>query len=86
MKKEVCRQRDEWSDDMKKRQLYSGAFKVKVVLNLLQGEKSLMQLAEEHDLHPNQIKNWKSIFIRKAIEFMEDKRIKKKPCDELKCN
>jgi hypothetical protein len=59
---------------------------VKVVLDLLQGEKNLMQLAEEHDLHPNQIKNWKSIFIRKAIEFMDDKRIKKKPSDELKCN
>jgi transposase len=71
---------------MKKRQIYSGEFKVKVVLDLLHGDKSLTQLAEEYQLHPNQIKNWKSIFIGKAIEIMEDKRIKRKFGDELKCN
>jgi transposase-like protein len=71
---------------MRKRQIYSGEFKVKVVLALLHGDKSLMQLAEEYQLHPNQIKNWKSIFLGKAIKLMEDKRKKSKFGDELQCN
>ena len=42
---------------MKKRNIYTGSFKFNVVVELLQGNKSLAELAHEYDLHPNQIKN-----------------------------
>ncbi len=60
----------------KKRNTYSGVFKAKVVLDLIKGDKSLNVLANQYGLHPNQIKNWKSILLKQAPEILEDKRRK----------
>jgi transposase-like protein len=62
---------------MKKRKTYSGTFKAQVVLELLFGKKDLIDLAAQYELHPNQIKNWKSAFLRQAPEVFEDKRKKR---------
>jgi hypothetical protein len=59
---------------VKKRKSYSGAFKAKIVEDLLRGQKSLKDLAAEHGLHPNQIKNWKSLLMKRASLILEDKR------------
>ena len=59
---------------MKKRKIYTGSFKFNVVVELLQGNKSLVELANEYDLHPNQIKNWKSVFMKHGSDILEDKR------------
>ncbi len=61
----------------KKRNTYSGAFKAKVVLELINGNKSLNVLASQYGLNPNQIKNWKSRLLKQAPEILEDKRRKK---------
>ena len=61
-----------------KRKTYSGKFKAKVVAELLTGKKELDQLAREHNLHPNQIKNWKSYLLKHAGEVLADKRMGKK--------
>lgn len=62
---------------MRKRKTYSGSFKAKVVLELIRGRKSLTELADQYELHPNQIKNWKSIFLKQAVNIFGDKRRKK---------
>jgi len=62
---------------MKKRKTYPGSFKFNVVVALLKGNKSLEELAQEHDVHPNQIKNWKSIFLKRGSEILEDRRKRK---------
>ena len=59
---------------MKKRKTYTGAFKAKVVLDLIHGKKSLNDLATQNELHPNQIKNWKSFFLKQAAKIFDDKR------------
>lgn len=59
---------------MKKRRTYEGEFKARIVLDLIRGKKSLSQLAFQHDLHPNQIKNWKSVFLKQAANIFGDKR------------
>ena len=59
---------------MRKRKTYTGAFKAKVVLELLNDKKSLPELAIRYDLHPNQIKNWKSQFFKQAVTIFDDKR------------
>jgi transposase len=62
---------------MKKRKTYSGLFKAQVVLELIQGRTSLTDLAARYEVHPNQIKNWKSAFLQQAPVLFEDKRKRK---------
>jgi transposase-like protein len=71
---------------MKKRKTYSGTFKAQVVLELLFGKKNLVDLAAQYELHPNQIKNWKSAFLQQAPNLFEDKRKKKAGVQDGKRN
>ncbi|MDD2318258.1 MAG: helix-turn-helix domain-containing protein [Desulfobacterales bacterium] len=57
-----------------KRNTYSGAFKAKVVSEFINKKGRLKELAEHYQLHPNQIKNWKSILLKRAGDILEDKR------------
>jgi transposase-like protein len=59
---------------MTKRRMYSGEFKSDVVCRYIRGDKSLAELSEEYQVHPNQIKNWKSLLLKRAPEVFEDKR------------
>jgi transposase len=42
------------------RRNHSAAFKAKVALAAVKGERTIAQLAEHFDVHPNQITTWKS--------------------------
>ena len=42
------------------RRNHTAVFKAKVALAAVKGEKTLAELAEQFDLHPNQITQWKS--------------------------
>ena len=46
------------------RRNHSAIFKAKVALDAIRGEKTLAELAKVHDVHPNQIVDWKSQFAR----------------------
>ena len=46
------------------RKTYSSTFKAQVVLDLLKEEKTLAQLASEHGVHPNMLREWKAIALR----------------------
>ena len=48
------------------RRNHSAAFKAKVALDAIRGEKTLAELAKLHDVHPNQITDWKSQMIERA--------------------
>ncbi len=52
----------------RKRRLYDASFKMRVVLEALKEMKTLAELASEFDVHPNQIRNWKTEFLEKASE------------------
>jgi len=43
----------------RKRRNHSPAFKAKVALAALQGEKTLAELSNEYDVHVNQIQTWR---------------------------
>jgi len=61
---------------MKKRQ-FSAEFKTKVVLELLREEKKLGELASEHDISPNQLRNWKKEFLENAHRVFDENRREK---------
>jgi transposase len=42
------------------RRNHTSAFKAKVALAAIRGDRTLVQLAEQFDVHPNQITTWKS--------------------------
>ena len=42
------------------RRNHSPAFKAKVALAAIKGEKTLSELAQQFDVHPNQITQWRS--------------------------
>jgi len=52
----------------RKRRHYDASFKMRVVLEALKEMKTLAELASEFDVHPNQIRNWKTEFLEKASE------------------
>lgn len=43
----------------KKRKQYSAQFKFKVALEAAKGLKPINQLVSEHEVHPNQVSQWK---------------------------
>ena len=50
------------------RRNHSATFKAKVALAAIQGEKTLSELAQQFDVHPNQITQWKVQLLERASE------------------
>ncbi len=48
------------------RRNHSPAFKAKVALSAVRGEKTLAELAQQFDVHPNQITQWRSQLLEGA--------------------
>jgi transposase len=56
------------------RRNHTAAFKAKVALAALKGDKTLAELAQQFDVHPNQITDWKTRLQEGASDvFGEDK-------------
>ena len=52
----------------RKRRNHASAFKAKVALAAVKGERTLAELAGQFDVHPNQIQDWK----KRLVEGAED--------------
>ena len=67
------------------RKTYSGKFKGQVALDAVKAEKTMSELASHYEVHPNQIKQWKSHLVGHVEELFEDKRRKQaKEQEELR--
>ena len=53
----------------RKRRNHSSSFKAKVAVAALKGEKTLAELAEQFDVHPNQIADWKRQLLDNADQL-----------------
>jgi putative transposase len=67
----------------KKRTKYTSAFKTKLVLELLQNESTLVQIASKHNILPQNLQNWKKTFLSNAEIAMEPSKAVKEYKEEL---
>ena len=54
------------------RRNHAPAFKAQVALAALKSDKTLAELAQQYDLHPNQITDWKRQLTERAVHVFGD--------------
>ena len=55
---------------------HNGAFKAKVALEAVKGEKTLAQLSSEFGVHANQIGQWRKQLLKELPSLFSDRRTK----------
>ncbi len=58
----------------RKRRRFSAEFKAKVALEAVRGQKTLAELADEHEVHANQITQWKKQLLESLPEVFGRRR------------
>ena len=53
---------------MSRRRRFSGELKARIALEALRGDRTLQEIASQHQVHPNQVSTWK----RQAIDGLGD--------------
>ena len=67
------------------RRTHSPAFKAKVALAAVKGDRTLAELAQQFDVHPNQITTWKSQLLEGAADvFGQGKAATSGPAVDVK--
>ena len=73
-----------YNGEMRKR--YSAAIKAKIVIDLLKEEKTLAQLASEHEVSTKQLTRWKNYAIAEMVHLFEPKTDQHQAKYEAKIN
>ena len=53
------------------RRNHSSGFKAKVALAALKGDKTLIEIAEQYEVHPTQVTEWKKQLLERASDIFE---------------
>ena len=59
---------------MGKRKQYSGQEKARVVIQAIEGHKTVNQIAGEHKIHPTLVTRWKAEALDRLPEILSDSR------------
>lgn len=54
------------------RRNHSPSFKAKVAMAAVRGDKTLAELSQHYDVHPNQIQDWKKRLVSSAEQLFEN--------------
>jgi transposase len=69
----------------RKRRNHSPGFKAKVALAAMRGDRTLAELAQQYEVHPNQIQDWKKRLLSDAEQLFENGNARgKDPEKEIK--
>ncbi len=60
------------------RKKFSPAFKAKVALEALKGQKTIVELAREYQVHPNQVGTWKKKVLEELPQVFSSKTDRRK--------
>ena len=56
---------------------YTPEFKARICIEVLQGDRTLEEIASDHSLNPNMVRNWKNEFIRNSGRVFNESRAEK---------
>ena len=56
----------------RKRRNHSPSFKAKVAMAAIRGDRTLVELSQHFDVHPNQIQDWKKRLVSDAEQLFEN--------------
>jgi transposase len=59
------------------RRKHSPAFKAKVALEAMRGDKTIAEIASQYEIHPNQIMQWKKQLAEEAAGIFENGQTRK---------
>lgn len=68
----------------KKRRNFTAEFKAKVVLELLEGDKTVNEIASKYDLLPKSLQQWKKQFLENAVLAFDKSAVVKEYKEEIK--
>ena len=66
------------------KRVFSSAFKAEVALEAIKGVKTVSELAQEYELHPAQIAQWKKQFLEQSASIFESDKKKNEELEQLK--
>ena len=56
---------------MAKRRTFTAAFKARIAKEALRGDRTVQQIAAKHEVHPNQVSQWKRKASEGLVELFE---------------
>jgi transposase len=66
------------------RRNHSAVFKAKVALDAVKGDKTIAELAHKHDVHPNQVTEWRRQLLERAADVFGAAGAAAEPAADLK--
>lgn len=67
------------------RKNYSSEFEVKLVLEVLHGERTLSEIVSENQVHPNMLTRWKTETVENFSQLFEKEVSKTKQLEKQLC-
>ncbi len=67
----------------RQRKQYTGAFKAKIALEAIKGQRTVQELATGYGVHPNQITKWKKQLIDEANDIFSGGRQRRDAEEDL---
>jgi transposase-like protein len=66
----------------KQRKSYTAAFKAKVALEAIKGQRTTNEIASAYEVHPNQVTQWKKQAVSQLSEIFSNGRVRADAAEE----